>query len=98
MTKFLLSNTDRDRIQTVVTESSTVLQSELKLLFCKSYYKIYTMPPKKQFRQANLSPFFQAPTPSDIDASSQKVPRETTNESSSSRGCRSHKYISMIVF
>ena len=31
------------------------------------------MPPKKQFRQANLSPFFQAPTPSDIDASSQKV-------------------------
>ena len=64
------------------------------------------MPPKKKFRQANLSSFFQAPTPSpgvgDIDAlivpDLSENTRETTYESSSSRGCSSHKYISMIMF
>ena len=64
------------------------------------------MPPNKKFCQANLSSFFQAPIPSpgvgNIDASivpdlSESI-KETTNGSSSSQGCSSHKYIMMIVF
>ena len=64
------------------------------------------MPPKKKFHQANLSSIFQAPTPSpgvgDIDAlivpDLSEITREIINESSSSCGCSSHKYILIIVF
>ena len=61
---------------------------------------------KKKFCQANLLSFFQAPTPSpgvgntdtSIASDLSESTIETINESSSSQGCSSHKYILMIVF